>query len=265
MSNNIIIPVIIPYYKAPDQIKLTQACLEKQSGVHIETFIHDNSLNNLYFTKAINIGIKKFINGNYIYLMILNQDAYVRENCILEMVKVMEEHPNCGICTPISFNAQGKCNWFGGLDAYPIGKHRSISEDLNSAQSIETSWANGACMLLRVEMIQEIGIFDENMRFLFSDSDYSFTARSRGWQVRVAINAIIDHSLSGSAANSNAELDVIKLEDQLYFSQKWLSGDIYRKLSYEGSKLTPEFINATMLETRENLDYFREILKKSND
>ena len=167
MSNNIIIPVIIPYYKAPDQIKLTQACLEKQSGVHIETFIHDNSLNNLYFTKAINIGIKKFINGNYIYLMILNQDAYVRENCILEMVKVMEEHPNCGICTPISFNAQGKCNWFGGLDAYPIGKHKSISEDLNSAQSFETSWANGACMLLRVEMIQEIGIFDENMRFLF--------------------------------------------------------------------------------------------------
>jgi GT2 family glycosyltransferase len=120
-------------------------------------------------------------------------------------------------------------------------------------------------MLLRVEMIQEIGIFDENMRFLFSDSDYSFTARSRGWQVRVAINSIIDHSLSGSAANSNAELDVIKLDDQLYFSQKWLSGDIYRKLSYEGSKLSPEFINATMLETRENLDYFREILKKSND
>ena len=65
MSNNIIIPVIIPYYKAPDQIKLTQACLEKQSGVHIETFIHDNSLNNLYFTKAINIGIKKFINGGF--------------------------------------------------------------------------------------------------------------------------------------------------------------------------------------------------------
>jgi len=69
--------------------------------------------------------------------------------------------------------------------------------------------------------------------------------------------------LSGSAGNSNAELDVIKLEDQLYFSQKWLSGDIYRNLAYEGSKLTPEFVNATMLETRENLDYFRELLEKS--
>jgi hypothetical protein len=87
--------------------------------------------------------------------------------------------------------------------------------------------------------------------------------RRRGWQVRVAVNAIIDHTLNGSAGNSNTELDVIKLEDQLYFSQKWLSGDIYRMLSYEGSKLTPEFVNTAISETKENLDFFRELLKNS--
>jgi len=262
MLKDLVIPVIIPYYKAPEQIKLTKACLEKQTGLQIEIFIHDNSIDNLYFTKAINLGIKKFLNKNHIYLMILNQDAYVRENCIIEMVEVMNQHPTCGICTPVSFNAAGKCNWFGGLDAYPVGKHRNITDEFKSAKSIETLWANGACMLLRLEMIQEIGMFDENMRFLFSDSDYSFTARSRGWQVRLATNAFIDHSLSGSAAQSNPELDVIKLEDQLYFSQKWLSGDIYRKLSHEGDQLTPAFVKATISETQENLDYFRELLKK---
>jgi hypothetical protein len=29
MLKDLVIPVIIPYYKAPDQIKLTKVCLEK--------------------------------------------------------------------------------------------------------------------------------------------------------------------------------------------------------------------------------------------
>lgn len=261
MQNDLNIPVIIPYYNAPDQIKKTKACLEKQTGLQLEIFIQDNSEDNLYFTKAINLGIKKFLNKNHTYLMVLNQDAYVRENCIIEMVNVMKEHTKCGNCTPISFNSSGKCNWFGGLDAYPLGKHRTIADNFQSVLSFESPWANGACMLLRAEMIQEIGVLDENMRFLFSDSDYSFTARSRGWQVRVATRACVDHALSGSASLSNPKLDVIKLEDQLYFSQKWLSGDLYRKLSHEGDKLTPDFIKAAMLENQENLDYFRTFIK----
>jgi len=260
MSENLIIPVVIPYYKAPEQIKLAKSCLEKQIGVQTEIFIHDNSVDNLYFTKAINLGIKKFIK-NHAFLMILNQDAYARQNCILEMLNVMNEHPKCGICTPVSFNSSGKCNWSGGLDAYPIGKHNTDNHNLKKVNSLESPWANGACMLLRSEMIQEIGIFDENMRFLFSDSDYSFTARSRGWHIRVASKAIIDHTLSGSASKkSSPELDVIMLEDQLYFAKKWLSGDIYRSLSIEGEKLSDEFIKLTMQETRENLDYFRQFL-----
>ena len=68
--------------------------------------------------------------------------------------------------------------------------------------------------------------------------------------------------MSAIAAHSNPALDVIRLEDQLYFFQKWLSGDIYRKLSHEGDKLTTEFVKATMSETQENLDYFRELFKK---
>jgi GT2 family glycosyltransferase len=262
MLKDLVIPLIIPYYKAPEQLKLAKACLGNQTGLQVEIFVHDNSIDNLYFTKAINLGIKNFINKNHTYLMILNQDAYLRENCILEMLEVMNEHPTCGICTPVSFNAAGKCNWFGGLDAYPMGRHKTTMGDMKSESSFESLWANGACMLLRVAMVQEIGMFDENMRFLFSDSDYSFTARSRGWQVRVATKAFMDHSLSGSAAQSNPELDVIKLEDQLYFAQKWLSGDIYKKLSHEGDKLTPKFVKTAMSETEENLDYFRDLLKK---
>ena len=39
MFKDLVILVIISYYKAPDQIKLTKVCLEKQTGLQTGIFI----------------------------------------------------------------------------------------------------------------------------------------------------------------------------------------------------------------------------------
>ena len=39
MFKNLVNPVIIPYYKAPDQTKLTKVCLEEQTGLQTGIFI----------------------------------------------------------------------------------------------------------------------------------------------------------------------------------------------------------------------------------
>jgi GT2 family glycosyltransferase len=93
-------------------------------------------------------------------------------------------------------------------------------------------------MLLRVKMIREIGFLDKNMRFICSDSDYSFTARSRGWKVKVVHQAHVYHSAGSSGSTASTFINKIKNQDAIYFAKKWLSGDLYRSLSYEGEKLT---------------------------
>ena len=95
-------------------------------------------------------------------------------------------------------------------------------------------------------MIQEIGLLDKNFVFLGSDSDYCFTARSRGWQVwRIArARGIHEHGGSGSAAD--LKLGILKLNDMIYFGKKWLTGDLYKRLACDGNEFSPRKIAETM-------------------
>ena len=237
------IPVIIPFYKDYAALNKAKDFLNLQT-FPTEVYVHDNTINNVFWTKAINYGLKKFCFTNlYEFVLVLNQDAYLTPNCIELLVKAMKDNPQCGIVTPVAFDINGNNTWYGGLDAFPWGRHNTLQKDSeNTTEIFETPWANGACMLLRIKMIHEIGLFDENMRFICSDADYSFTARSRGWDILVATSAKIEHSLGASASTKNESINLVKLADQIYFGEKWLTGDVYKRLAVEGSKLTRMFI-----------------------
>jgi GT2 family glycosyltransferase len=93
-------------------------------------------------------------------------------------------------------------------------------------------------MLLRTKMVREIGFLDKNMRFICSDSDYSFTARARGWKVKVSHMAHLYHSSGSSDTVADGFISRVKCEDAIYFANKWLTGDLYRSLAFEGDRLT---------------------------
>ena len=92
-------------------------------------------------------------------------------------------------------------------------------------------------------MIQEIGLLDENYAFIGSDSDYCFTARSRGWQIWRIVGAEGVHECGSSARISEMRIEFLKIKDMLYFSNKWLTGGLYKQLSYEGKNLGLEEMN----------------------
>lgn len=250
------IPVVIPYFRAPEAIQTTVACLKRQIGVQTEIFIRDNSEDNILFTRAVNEGLRKFAYLDaYPYILVLNQDAFLREDCLLRMSTVMDLHPSVGICTPVSLSRDGRINWCGGLEAYPWGRHKTMPINELPENPYETYWANGACMLLRTQMIRDIGVMDENMKFICSDSDYSFTARARGWKVIVEPKSFVEHSLSGSSDKADLELSKIKLEDQLYFSNKWLSGEVYKKLAYSEHEINQDFIHSEKNKTEKLINH----------
>jgi GT2 family glycosyltransferase len=246
------IKVIIPYFRAPELLKRCMNALSKQEGVTTTVHVRDNSEDNVLYTAAINEGLKKFAySGDTNFILALNQDAYLRPDCLKQMVDVMLAHPDVGIVIPLAADKTGQIVTFSSLDAYPWGVSGGGSMTSVPKTPFNTYWANGACMLLRVEMIHEIGLLDQNMKFICSDSDYSFTARARGWNVMISPKAIVEHSLNASAGNGplNIEIERVKLQDQLYFAKKWLNADLYRSLAYEGRRLTNEIIQAEIDKT----------------
>ena len=237
------IPVIIPHFQKAEQLKHCVHCLKQQS-LAVDIFIRDNNENNVFFTAAVNEGIQTFLNRECDYMVILNQDMYLKPDAVQAMVELMKSQPQCGITMPLQIHATlpDTCICAGGLEAFPFGKH-SYGPLAQFTSDEPVAWANGACMMLRKEMIQDIGLLDKNYIFIGSDSDYCFTARSRGWEVWrcAAAHGIHEHGASGRSDSPTVEL--LKINDMLYFARKWLTGQLYRELALEGPNCTPQHVN----------------------
>ncbi|MDP3761245.1 MAG: glycosyltransferase family 2 protein [Ramlibacter sp.] len=234
-----LVPVVIPFFKEREKLEKCLAAIGDQTHARCETFVRDNTNDNILFTAAVNEGLSKYCYRPDIdYVLVLNQDAYLHRDCIRQLVAFMDAHPDCGIACPLQVAQDGRTvTWGGSLQAFPFGVHRC--DDLaRYVQPAETYWANGACMMIRTSVVREVGLFDRNMRFICSDSDFSFSARARGWKVFLVPGALVEHSLGTSGREASAEIERVKARDALYFAQKWLSGDLYRQLSFEGSALT---------------------------
>lgn len=63
------------------------------------------SKENLGFGKANNIGIRYAIDNDYDYIYLLNQDAYLFQDTIENLIRVSEEYPEYGILSPIQMQA----------------------------------------------------------------------------------------------------------------------------------------------------------------
>lgn len=238
MDNKLL--VIIPFYLDTQALEQCLNCLRQSSYKNWDVFVRDNSHDNIYFTAAVNEGLKAgMADPNVSHFLVLNQDAYLEPSAIEHLMAHMGQFPDCGIACPLQVDQDQQVTWGGSLQAFPLGRHMSLPL-AQYEQPFATYWANGACMLIRRQVVEEIGYLDKNFRFMCSDSDYSFTARTRGWEVHVVPSARAEHILSGSSGatkNNSGTLNLIKAQDVLYFYDKWLSGDLYRRISLEGPSL----------------------------
>lgn len=244
------IPAIIPAFRAPE---LLARCVEHLATQNRPTapVVIDNNMENRLYTRAINLGLKQSLAGGAPYYLLLNQDMMLQPTAVAEMANAMESDPRIGIVMPLHLDPddprQVTCG--GTAGAFPLGQHYMGPLEAFT-QDRELPWANGAAVLLRKEMVQEIGLLDESMRFICSDVDYSFTARARGWKVWLSTKARGLHKPGASTADVASPLELVKCDDILVFADKWLTGDLYRRLAREGHELTPQTVAQKVSEIR---------------
>jgi GT2 family glycosyltransferase len=245
------IPAIIPAFRDPEMLARCIAHLGEQTHP-VAACVIDNSEENRLYTRAINIGLRRNLASASPYFLLLNQDMLLAPTAVAAMIGLMEERSKAGIVMPLHLDPERPDHvTCGGTErAFPLGLHYSGPIQAFSADR-ELPWANGAALLLRKTMVQEIGLLDERMRFLCSDVDYSFTARARGWQVWLSTSAHGFHRPNASMVSSMSPIELVKCEDVLAFADKWLTGDLYRSLASEGSELTPDSVQRSMLELKQ--------------
>jgi GT2 family glycosyltransferase len=90
---------------------------------------------------------------------------------------------------------------------------------LYDAQTFETPWASGACLLIRRRIYETIGGFDPNFFMYLEDIDFSWRARAAGFNVKISPNALLGHAVIHR--KNDQRTDTSFLLSGRYLAHKW--------------------------------------------
>jgi hypothetical protein len=212
---------------------------------------------NLGFAGGQNLGIKYGLENGVDYFTILNNDVILEENFLLELLKTFAKDKNCGLVSPKIYFAKGyefhknrykeedlgKVIWYAGgkIDwQNVIATHRGVDEvDKGQFEKQEkTDFASGCCEMIKREVFEKIGLFDEKYFLYYEDNDLSQRAKKQGFDVYYQPKAILWHLNAGSTGGSGSSLhDYYITRNRLLFGLKFASFKAKIALLRESFKL----------------------------
>ena len=175
---------------------------------------------NFGFAKAVNQGIAA---SDAPYICIMNNDTVASAGWLEEMMNVMAAHPVIGILNPSS-NTSGQNGPEKGSDqkgSDPDRLSHVVGSDPFWSQIQELYRARGFCMLIRREVIEKIGLFDESYgRGYFEETDYSYRAQAAGIRIARAKAAYVYHKERVSFKNLPEAEELFRRNEKI-FRGKW--------------------------------------------
>jgi GT2 family glycosyltransferase len=149
---------------------------------------------NLGYGGGNNRGIQE-ARGKYIF--ILNNDTEIEKECVEELWRCMESNPEIGVTTPkiLLYDRRNRIS-AAGLTIYPdglsIGRGRLEPQEKYNRME-EVFFGSGCASLLRKEMLEQIGLFDEDFFAYAEDTDLGWRARLAGWKAFYVPEAVVYH------------------------------------------------------------------------
>lgn len=152
---------------------------------------------NYGFTGGINPGLELAIKEDALFAVPFNNDAVADKHWLRQLVTFLEQQPAFGIATCKLLHADGKTIdstadiytvW--GLP-YPRGRDEPTSDQYDKNTVI--FGASGGASMYRVEMLQQIGLFDQDFFAYYEDIDLSFRAQLAGWKVGYVPDSVVYH------------------------------------------------------------------------
>jgi GT2 family glycosyltransferase len=193
---------------------------------------------NLGFATACNIGLAHAVSEN---LLLLNPDCQVIEGAIDRLLTVLRSTDRVGMAGPFLVNIDGseqaggrrklptprlvlgqstkKLQWLLPFQFSSFLLHHEPLPD----QPTEVEAISGACMIVRREMIADIGPLDQEYFLHCEDLDWCMRARQQGWKVLFVPDAKVVHQKGVSSRSRPLRVEYHKHKGMVRFYNKLLS------------------------------------------
>lgn len=224
--------LVIDNGSTDDSIKVIKKAFPK-------VFILENK-KNLGYAEGNNKGMEYALKKGADYLLVLNNDIEMDEDFLVQLIKVADKEKKAGLFSPKIYFApgyelhkkryqkeeRGKVIWYaGGIIDWDnvLSPHRGVDE-VDKGQFdkvIEVDYASGSCLLIKKEVLEEIGLFDSKLCMYWEDTDLSQRARRAGWRVLYVPKAKIWHKVSSSSGIGSGLNDYYLARNRLIFGFRY--------------------------------------------
>lgn len=181
--------------------------------------------------EAIRFAQRKGWTFEFVYL--LNPDTLVLEGAVRELLGFMERHPLCGIAGGRAENPDGSVRRtafrFHSLPGEVEGTLRigPVSRVLRPFivappvhhRPTPVGWVSGASMMIRHEVLADIGLLDEKFFMYYEETDFCLRAADAGWQRWYVPSSRIVH-LVGQSSGVTGTQRSIKRRPRYWFESR---------------------------------------------
>jgi hypothetical protein len=160
------------------------------------------------------------------YLLLLNTDAFPEKGALAELIAFLDEHPKAAVAGPRTLNKDGSLQV--SCYKFPTPSH-AWKENLWLSRGYsdwphdtvrEVEFVIGACMLVRREVFEQIGGFDEKFFMYSEEADWQRRMRDRGWKVMFVPSARVTHLGGASGAAERSAVTQHFFDSLDYYSRK---------------------------------------------
>ena len=225
-SNLAELTIIFINYKCSSVLKECLESLINQTYKKFQIFIVDNSpgvkeykqlekleksfegiLNIYLFKPKFNLG---FAGGNNYalrhvtskYILLLNCDTELESNTLEKCISFLKENSDVGMLSPkILYFKKKNLIWYAGAYLNPKSIYFSYHIGLNQKNDdkydviTETSYACGAALFTKREIIEKIGLMDEIFFMYVEEIDWNYRVKKAGYKIGYFPEAVIYHKV----------------------------------------------------------------------
>jgi GT2 family glycosyltransferase len=166
------------------------------------------SLNhNLGFASGTNVGLEEAIHKNCDFLLVLNNDTVLPPSFLKPLVEKITQSKSIGIVSPKILESDNPdIIWYAGgyFQKFRIlGGARGDKQHDNGQwdENCSVDFAFGCCMLIRRELLEQIGLFDESFFFFHEDMDLCYRTIKAGFSIWYVPESFLYHKISKSTEN----------------------------------------------------------------
>jgi GT2 family glycosyltransferase len=236
-----------------------QRLTEKYHNNEKVVLIHSE---NLGYAKGNNTGIKAAIKDGYDIITITNNDVIFLEHSIENMSKFLRENHDASVAAPYIISPEGELQNLPTLKPVTTSDYFLYNTKLNnlvslkgmkrfeaeyylSANSIKNDPIpiykfSGCCFTAKRDMLEKIGLFDENTFLYYEEEIMSHKMQKAGFKAYFLPDAKIIHHHGLTTGKDNLFVDTEMVKSELYFLSRYHQMNFFELLSiYIDRAITP--------------------------